>query len=98
MDSLYKILILFTFFLPLCLFSFVTYKMRDEIFAAFRPFALWWIPLTISLILLAPVSDSGLIPIDKGRVSFGMNILFLRISLIIIAYKFFTLKKSKSGK
>lgn len=87
--------VLFLFFLPLFLLSLITYKMRKEIFEKFRSFAMWWIPLMIFLVLLAPQNDSSLIPIDKGRVSFGMSILFLLISLILITWKWFALRKAK---
>lgn len=89
--------LMFLVFLPLFLISLLTYKLRDEIFSAWFTFVKWWVPLTIVLVLLAPASDSSLLPIDKGRVSLFMNGLLLLISLIVITYKHSTLKKSGAG-
>lgn len=95
-DNLYIAVITCEFFLPLFLLSLVVYKMRDEIFAAWINFAKWWVPLSVLAVFVAPTySHDWMFPLDKGRVSLGMSILFLLISLILITWKWFTLRKTK---
>ena len=94
-DVLYNLVLLFEFFLPLFLLSLITYKLRDEIFRAWLIFAKWWVPLTIILVLLAPTTGYSLVPIDKGRVSLFMNALFLILSLLLIAYKSYQLRRER---
>ena len=80
--------------LPLFLFSLITYKMRDEIYQSWFRFAMWWIPLSMFSILIAPsYSSDWMFPIDKGRVAFFSSLVFTLISLILIAYKSFSLRK-----
>jgi hypothetical protein len=75
--------------------------MREEVFSAWFLFAKWLVPLTIILSILAGFGEQpSYMPamITPGTVSFLMSSLFLIISLILIAYKFFTLKKGGAGK
>jgi hypothetical protein len=86
---------------PLLLLSLITYKMHDEVFTSWANFAKYWVPLTILLSVLAGFGEQpSYMPalITTGTVSFLMSSLFLAISLILIAYKFFTLKKGEVGK
>jgi hypothetical protein len=64
-------------------------------------FAKWWVPFTVIFSILAgfggqPSNMSGMIAPDI--VSLAMTTIFLTVSPILIAYKFFTLKKSGAGK
>jgi hypothetical protein len=98
-DFAYVTLILLLPVLPLFLLSLITYNLREEIYTAWSRFARWWIPLSMFLTLVAPSqSHDWMFPIDKGRVSFFMSLFFAIISLILIAYKFFTPKKGGAGK
>jgi cytochrome bd-type quinol oxidase subunit 2 len=81
------------------LLSLVTYKMRDEIFAAWISFAVCWIPLSMLAILLTPADDGGSFSIPlKGPLALFCAVALLVISLVIIIYKHFTLKKGGMGK
>ena len=94
-DSMAEIL---QIFLPFFLLYLITYKLREEIYIAWFRFASWWIPLSMLLTLIAPSqSHDWMFPIDKGRVSFFMSLFFALISLILIVYKFFILKKTRLG-
>jgi hypothetical protein len=92
------IFILFPF-ISIFLLSLVTYKMRDEIFAAWISFAVCWIPLSMLAILLTPADDGGSFSIPlKGPLALFCAVALLVISLVIIIYKHFTLKKGGMGK
>lgn len=79
------------FFLPL---AFITYFMREEIYKAWFRFARWWIPLSIALIFLSPeYSSDWILPIEKGSVALTTSILFVCISIIVIALKYWRLNR-----
>lgn len=81
---------------PLFFFSLLTYKMRQESYETWFRFARWWIPLSMILVLLAPeYSNDWMFPITKGSVAFITSILFTPISLILITWKWFTLRGKK---
>jgi hypothetical protein len=91
------ILILFPF-ISIFSLSLITYKMRDEIFAAWISFAVWWVPISILAILLTPTDDGGSFSIPlKGPLAFFCAAALFVISLILITYKHFTLKKRGAG-
>lgn len=76
--------------IPLFLLSLITYKMLDEVYRAWFRFTRWWIPLSMLAIFLAPeYSADWMFSIVKGTVAFFSSLLFVFISLIIIAYKHF---------
>jgi len=83
-DILNSTATLFLPFLPLFLFSLITYKMRDEVFTTWVNFAKWWVPLTVFLTLIAPSSDGSFFPVDKGRIAFVMTALFSILSFLIV--------------
>jgi hypothetical protein len=80
------------------LFSLITYKMHDEVFFAWRNFSYWWIPLSIFLVLITPEGNSVIMSWGKEIPAVGMSVLYVLISSILIAYKFFALKKDTVGK
>ncbi len=92
-SSLATAVIILIIFLPIFLFSLITYKMSDAVFQSWRKFVYWWVPLTIILTILAPEYSQSLLPITKGVVSLGMSILFMIISLLVIVTKHFSTKK-----
>lgn len=84
-------------FVVLLLFSLITYKMRDEVYRAWLRFSYFWIPLSMVLILLSPEYSGGYIPlysITKSSVAFVSSLLFVIISLTIIAWKYFSTRRS----
>lgn len=86
---------------PLLILSIITYKLHDGIFFSWINFAKWWVPLTIILSVLAGFGEQpSYMPamITPGTVSLLMSSIFLVISLILIAYKYFILKKGGVGK
>ena len=80
--------------LPFFIFSLITYKMRDEVYQSWFRFARWWIPLSVCSILIAPsYSSDWMFPVDKGRVAFLTSFVFVFVSIFLIAYKSFALRK-----
>ena len=84
-------------FLPLLLFCIITYFLREEIFLAWRNFAFVWIPLSIIITAITPDASGSFQVIDKEFVAIIFSGLFVLISLILVAYKFFSLKKTRLG-
>lgn len=82
-------------FLPLFLFSLITYRMRDEVFEIWVRFALWWTGITIILVLLAPADDPSLLPITKSVIALTSTVAFTIISAILVFWKRSMLKEKK---
>jgi hypothetical protein len=73
-------------FLPLFLFSLITYFLKEETFQSWWRFARIATPLSMFLIFLAPsYSHDFMFPIEKGTVATGTSFLFALISIIILA-------------
>ncbi len=65
--------------------------MRDEVYRAWLRFSYVWIPLSMLLIFLAPEYTSNrMFPVVKGTVAFFSSLLFVIISPILIAWKWFS--------
>ena len=85
-------------FLIVFIFSLLTYKMHEAVFIAWRKFAIWALPLLIllSVLLIAGSSAGGMGIGSAIAASFTIMMLlllfsaFIIISLIIIAWKYFT--------
>ncbi len=84
---------MFYLFFALLVLSFIALFLRNEIFKIWFLFARIWVLLSVLLILITPEYSSGLVPIDRGRVSLALSTLFIIISLILIISKFLSLKK-----
>ena len=80
-------------FLPTLFFSLITYKMRAGVFNAWRNFAIVWVPASIFLVAISPSSSAPFQIIDKEFVAIVFSLFFSFISLILIAYKSFSLRK-----
>jgi len=68
--------------------------LKDPVSKLWLKFVYVWVPLSMLVVFLAPVTDSSLIPLDKSRVSLIMSALFLIISLVIIIIKSIVIQKS----
>lgn len=99
---------MYTFiFVPVFVLSFVAYFLQEKTFSAWEKFTSWWIALTFLLILVTPESGfrgvGGLGPITllafftKELAVWFSVIGYSAFSTILIAYKFFQLKKSGAG-
>lgn len=82
-------------FIPVLLFSLITYKMRDEVFQAWWRFARWFVPVIIVVTFLFNTShqQSGFGGVAQGAFEFFilaiLYTIFIVISTIriILAYK-----------
>jgi hypothetical protein len=91
----------FSLSLPLVIFSLITYKLPEQVFRSWLNFAFAWIPISLLFIFTTPTtSHSWAISVGQGRegITLIMGGLFALISLILIACKFFALKKGVVGK
>jgi len=86
-------------FLPAFVFSIITYFLREEVFRAWLRFAYWWIPVSLVFIYLAGGWSGGGFGIpavlDQEFVSLILSGLFVLISLLLIAYKYFASRRSE---
>ena len=88
-DLVYDGLVNFLIFIPLLLFSLITYRMRESIYRAWVRFVYVWIPLSMILIFLAPeYSNDWMFPVTKASVAFVTFWIFVIISSLIIIYQY----------
>ena len=86
----------FQILIPTFALSLVVYMLHHEVFSVWVGFIKWFIPVTFILILLAPLqSHDWMFPIDKGRVSFGMTVVFVAVSIVLIAWKWFASREKQ---
>ena len=85
-----------TIFLPLFLLSLFAFFMREEIFATWVNFAKWWVPLSVFAILITPEKAGGFVSIPyQSALALIVTGVFFFISLILITWKWFALRKTK---
>jgi hypothetical protein len=90
--------ILILFFIPLFLFSLITYPMRDVVFQRWFRFARWWIPLSMVLILITPNPHGSWLTINlisKPLTTAVTLALFVLISTIIIVVTWWKHRKQQ---
>ena len=76
-------------FIPVFLFSLITFKLKESTFSLWRNFSVWAIPISLIIISFLPTRTHGLdfLPITKGTVIFSLTVLYSVISLLLIIYK-----------
>ena len=77
----------FFIFLPLLILSIISFIVNDQAFNSWLHFASWFLPISFLLVLLTPISDSSLFPINKPRVALLLSGTFLITGLLIIFVK-----------
>ncbi len=87
------LLVIFFPLLPAFLFSLITYKMREEVFLAWRHFSSWWIPLSIFLVLITPEGNSVIMSWGKEIPLLGMSAIYILVSTVIILRVWLKLRK-----
>ncbi len=75
------------------LFSLITYKMREEVFLAWRHFSSWWIPLSVFLVLITPEGNSVIMSWGKEIPAIGMSAIYILVSTVIILRVWLKLRK-----
>ena len=79
--------------LPILLFSLITYKMRDEVFLSWKKFSFTYLFTYLFIVLISPWRPADFSPFAKGIDSIRMLELYTLISLTLIAYKSYQLRK-----
>jgi len=84
--------------IPVFTFSLLTYKMREEVFSSWLLFTYVWIPFSFAVVLFSSSRQSANIVGLSDQAIFGVFTwgLYILISLIIIIWKYFSTRHSKS--
>ncbi len=82
-------------FIPIFIFSIITYFLNEKTFIVWRKFTLWWLLFSFILILIAPTEDNffGNIKELAGFISAGGFVLF---STLLILYKSYKLRLTRT--
>lgn len=94
--SIYKNVAEPLFFLSVSVVSIaiVLFFLKDAVLRLWLNFAKWYLPVTVILIAISPTGEGGFLPplVTKEAASLWLGILFLIISLLLIAYKSYFLR------
>ena len=82
-------------FLPILLFSLITYKMRDEVFLSWKKFTFIYLFMYVCIVLISPWRPADFSPLAKDSNTFFMFYLYSIISLFFVAYKSYQLRGKK---
>jgi hypothetical protein len=94
-DAFFWSIYILQIFPIILLFSLITYKMQDQVSWLWIRLTYIWVPLSIFIILIMPEYSNSFLPIfERSFASSLMLTLFFFISIILITYKHFSLKKS----
>lgn len=82
------------------LISLITYKLRDEVFYTWLKFSAFAIPVMLFFIIQSPESAYGgalasAMTVTRAQAALQLSVIYFAISLIVIAYKFFTFRSQK---
>lgn len=85
------------------LVSLITRKLRDEVFYTWLKFSAFAIPVMLFCIFKSPESAYGgalasAMTVTRAQAALQLSVIYLIISLILITYKHFTLKRNRTGK
>lgn len=101
-DLLFTIEIIFLPIFPLFFFSLITYFMREEIFRPWIRFAMWWVPISMFLILITPNNNGGgfgpQLSFGGGDTAVLASGIFVLISLAIVIYGIFKIYIAPRGR
>jgi hypothetical protein len=81
---------------PFFLFTLITYFMREEVYKTWVRFAIWWLAISMLLILIMPESETGgfgpQISFGKGDVALLTCVFFVIVSIFLIAWKYWRVR------
>ena len=83
----------FIIFIPILIFSLVTYRMKEGIFLLWKKFTFIYLFIYLFIVTIAPWGYDDFFPIAKEIMVMVFGSIYLLISLILIAYKYFALRK-----
>ena len=97
MDSLHSFFGIFLPIVPFFVFALITYFMRDEVYKTWVRVAFWMLGISMILIAITPGAQTGgfgpQISFGKPDVAFLACLLFVLVSIVLIAWKYFLLRK-----
>ena len=81
------ITLLLVIFIPVLIFSLISYRMNDGIFHSWKNWTIFLLFLYWLLVILNPWLPADYSPFEKEAVAFFSLILYFLISLILIVHK-----------
>ena len=97
MDINYNLSLVLMSIVPFSIFALITYFMRDEVYTAWVRVALWMLGISMVLIVITPEPETGgfgpQISFGKPDVALLTCALFVFISTVLIAWKYWQLRK-----
>jgi hypothetical protein len=81
------IFLMFAIFVPIFIFSIVTYKLKEKTFISWRNFTVGYLFIYLFLIVANPWMHADYSPFEKNTVFMTLVPLYFLISLILIIYK-----------
>ena len=82
-------------FIPVFVFSLLTFFQKEDVFASWRKLTSWWTVISVILVVISPTQHADLIGFDKKSSLFLLACLYAITSLILIAWKWFSLREKK---
>jgi hypothetical protein len=74
-------------FIPIFIFSIVTYKLKEETFLSWKKFTLIYLFIYLFIIVINPWQPADFSPFEKKSAFMTLVPLYFLISLILIIYK-----------
>ena len=90
-DVTYPLYFFALYFLPIAI---ILIFVSRQVFNSWLKFAAWGVPLAILFIWATPVSSNALLAVVRDDAARLAGITFTVISLLFIAWKYFSLRKS----
>lgn len=79
--------------------SIIAIFVNETIFNSWLRLAAWFVPLSLIVIFITPVTSNSWMPlffISREEVSWYLGIAFSAVSLILIIYKYFSLRRTNT--
>lgn len=80
------------FSIPIIIVSFVLLFFQEQVFRAWSKFTIIFLPIAVILIVITPSTTGSIDPIEREPLTLFLSVIFLIISIFIIAIKSFRLR------
>ena len=84
----------FVIFIPILIFSLITYRLKEDTFLSWQKFTVIYLFIYLFIIIIAPWQHDPFFPIEKEIMVMIFCSIYTLISLILITYKSFSLRKN----
>lgn len=75
-------------FVPIVIFSFVTYRMKEEVYILWRKFTIIYLSFYLFIVLIAPWEHADYFSIAKDSMAFYLSIIYVVASCFALLYQF----------